>query len=120
VSALYNRILRRQFIKSTYLARVAYAVLLFGFATAYAQSPTTPPATAGENKADGNDLVSGDNRTDRESGTYPAWKTMDTHKSGYLTAKDVKSHKWLSKNFTKCNSNQDGRLTETEYASCIK
>jgi hypothetical protein len=43
-------------------------------------------AAAGEDKADGNDLVSGDNRCDRETGTHPAWKTMDTQGSGYLTA----------------------------------
>jgi hypothetical protein len=88
------------------------------------KSPTqdnlATPRTAGEDKADGNDLVSGDNRTDRETGTHPAWKTMDTQQSGYLTAKDVKSHKWLSKNFSRCNSNHDGHLTKTEYASCTK
>jgi hypothetical protein len=142
-------------MKSSYLAQVASAALLFGFGTAYAQTPntapappakavpvsTTPdttgndlldstkppaqnnlatPATAGEDKADGNDLVSGDNRTDRETGTHPAWRTLDVRKSGYLTAKDVKSHKWLTKNFSRCNSSHDGHLTETEYASCTK
>jgi hypothetical protein len=136
-------------MRSTNLARAAYAALLFGCAIAYAQTsqnPTAPPAkiqtpnttgndllngakqptqdnlatprTAGEDKADGNDLVSGDNRTDRETGTHPAWKTMDSQKSGYLTAKDVKKHKWLSKNFARCNTSHDGHLTESEYAGC--
>jgi hypothetical protein len=84
------------------------------------QDNLATPATAGEDKADGNDLVSGDNRTDRETGTHPAWNTMDTQRSGFLTAKDVKSHKWLTKNFSRCNSNHDGHLTETEYAGCTK
>jgi hypothetical protein len=78
------------------------------------------PGTAGENKAEGNDLVSGDNRSDRETGTHPAWKTMDTQGSGYLTANDVKSHKWLSKNFSRCDVNHDGHLTQKEYGSCTK
>jgi hypothetical protein len=142
-------------MKLSHLAQVASVALLFGFATAYAQTPntapsppakavpasTTPdttgndlldsakpptedrlatPATAGEDKADGNDMVSGDNRTDRETGRHPAWRTMDTQKSGYLTVQDVKSHKWLTKNFARCNSSHDGHLTETEYASCAK
>jgi hypothetical protein len=141
-------------MKSSYLAQLASAALLFGFATAYAQIPnaapaakvvpastTTPdktgndlldatkpparddlatPASAGQDKANGNDLVNGDNRTDRETGTHPAWKTMDTQNSGYLTSKDVKSHKWLSKNFSRCDSNHDGQLTKMEYAGCTK
>jgi hypothetical protein len=45
---------------------------------------------------------------------------MDTQRSGFLTAKDVKSHKWLTKKFWRCNSNHGGHLTETEYASCTK
>jgi hypothetical protein len=114
-------------VKSTYLARVASAALLFGFANAYAQTPdtaTTDPATvvpaSTTPDATGNDLVSGDNRTDRETGTHPAWKTMDTRQIGYLTAKDVKSHQWLSRNFARCNLNHDGHMTETEYANCSK
>jgi hypothetical protein len=78
------------------------------------------PRTAGEDKTDGNDLVSASNRSDRETGTHPAWNTLDTKKKGYLTANDVKSHKWLSKNFSRCNSNHDGHLTQTQYDSCTK
>jgi hypothetical protein len=89
-------------------------------AKAPTQDDLATPRTAGEDKADGNDLVSGDSRTDRETGTHPAWKTMDTQNSGYLTAKDVKSHQWLSQNFARCDLNHDGHLTETEYASCSK
>jgi len=138
-------------MRSTYLAQVAYAALLFGFATAYAQTPNTAPApgaatttpnttgndlqdsatpatqdntamqpSAGDTRADGSDVARGDNRTDQETGKHPVWKTLDTQNSGYLTAKDVKSHKWLSRNFSRCNTNHDGHLTETEYASCTK
>jgi hypothetical protein len=38
--------------------------------------------TAGQDRAAGNDLVSGENRTDRETGTHPAWQSMDSLKTG--------------------------------------
>lgn len=140
-------------MKSSYLAQAAYAALLFGFATAYAQTPATTPAaasaaipnsttpnttgndllngakppiadqlatprTAGQDKDDGNDLVSGDNMSDRETGTHPAWSTLDNRKHGYLTVNDLKSHKWLSENFARCNSSHNGHLTQKEYDRC--
>jgi Ca2+-binding EF-hand superfamily protein len=88
----------------------------------------TPPAretlatvrSSGEDKADGNDLVAGDNRSDQETGTHPVFKSLDTKNNGYLTADDLKSHKWLSKNFAKCDSDHDGHLSQKEYASCTK
>ena len=63
------------------------------------------PRSDGENKADGNDMVSGFN-------------TLDTKKNGYLTADDVKGNKWLSKNFAKCDTDHDGQLSREEYANC--
>jgi hypothetical protein len=78
------------------------------------------PGSTGEDKADGNDLVNGDNRSDQETGTHPAFATMDTNKSGRLTAADVKSHQWLSKNFGRCDTDHDGQLSQKEYASCTK
>jgi len=142
-------------MKSFNLPRVAFAALLFGCVTAYAQPPPTTPAdsptlaqnsatpdttgndlangaappageklatpkSTGEDKADGNDLVAGDNRSDQETGTHPGFKSLDTKKNGYLTADDLKSHKWLSKNFAKCDSDHDGQLSQKEYASCTK
>ena len=76
--------------------------------------------SSGEDKADGNDLVAGDNRSDQETGTHPAFKSLDTKKNGYLTADDLKSHKWLSKNFSRCNLGHDGHLTQEEYSNCNK
>ena len=82
------------------------------------QNNLASPETAGQNRADGNDLVSGDTRTARATAKHPSWKSLDTQKTGYLTAKDVKKHKWLRKNFSRCNASHDGHLTETEYATC--
>ena len=89
-------------------------------AKAPAATKLSTPASTGDDKANGNDLVSGDNRSDQETGTHPAFKSMDTNKSGYLTAADIKSHKWLSKNFSRCDADHDGQLSQKEYASCTK
>jgi Ca2+-binding EF-hand superfamily protein len=76
--------------------------------------------SSGEDKVNGNDMVGGDNRSDQETGTHPAFKSLDTKNNGYLTADDLKSHKWLSKNFARCDSDHDGQLDQKEYASCTK
>ena len=89
-------------------------------AKAPAATKLATPASTGDDKANGNDLVSGDNRSDRETGTHPVFKTMDTNKSGYLTTADIKSHKWISKNFSRCDADHDGQLSQKEYASCTK
>jgi hypothetical protein len=93
---------------------------LMSGAKAPAATKLATPASTGDDKADGNDLVSGDNRTDQETGTHPAFVTMDTNKSGQLTAADIKSHQWLSKNFARCDTDHDGQLSQKEYASCTK
>jgi hypothetical protein len=76
----------------------------------YSQSvPTTQRENArsdGEDRADGNDLVS------------PSFNSLDTKKKGSLTADDVKGHKWLSKNFSRCDTDHDGTLNRREYSAC--
>jgi hypothetical protein len=71
---------------------------------------TSSQPSAGQNKSTGNDMV-GDS-------TRPDFKTLDTKNNGYVTAQDVKSNKWLSKNFAKCDTDHDGHLSQQEYAKC--
>ena len=83
--------------------------------------PTGSPPTAGQDKAAGNDLVSPNKGGMQQgSGNRPDFKTLDSNNHGYLTADDVKSHKWLSKNFSRCNLSHDGHLTQEEYSNCNK
>jgi len=44
--------------------------------------------------------------------------TLDPTKKGALSADDVKGNKWLSKNFTRCDSDHDGTLSREEYVAC--
>jgi hypothetical protein len=147
-----NQIVRRLIMKSNYMAPVACAALLFGFAIANAQTsptstagaastptqagttngndlvdtsqavpqnPTDNPRSDGENKADGNDLVSPNKSGMQQAmATRPAFDTLDTKKHGSLTADDVKGNKWLSTNFAKCDTDHDGQLSRQEYANC--
>ena len=128
-------------MKTTYLVSVAYATLFFACAS-NAQSPPahqdTPkgndlvgnpqpspadplaaPPTSGQDKSTGNDLVgANDGQTKDSSQMRPDFDSLDTGKKGYLTAHNVKSHPWLSKNFAKCDLNHDHHLTQDEYANC--
>jgi hypothetical protein len=48
----------------------------------------------------------------------PGFDKLDTKKSGTISMSDAKSNPWLSKNFTKCDSNSDGKVSREEYIAC--
>lgn len=50
--------------------------------------------------------------------TRPSFNTLDTQKKGSLTADDVKGNKWLSRNFSRCDTDHDGTLNRKEYSAC--
>jgi hypothetical protein len=84
---------------------------------------TATPATAGQDKSSGNDLVSPKadathSGTKLASAARPDFKTLDTAKRGALTADDVKGNQWLSKNFSRCDLDHDGKLSREEYTAC--
>ncbi len=85
------------------------------------QQPADAPATAGQNKASGNNLVGkNEAKMDGSAEVHPSFQAMDVNKQGYLTVADASGHAWLSKNFARCNLSHDGRLTAKEYEACLK
>lgn len=56
---------------------------------------------------DGNNLYGG-----------AAFDKLDPKKSGMISMADAKSNPWLSKNFTKCDTNSDGNVSRDEYVAC--
>lgn len=50
--------------------------------------------------------------------TRPSFSSLDTQKKGSLTADDVKGNHWVSKNFSRCDTDQDGTLDRKEYTAC--
>jgi hypothetical protein len=86
---------------------------------------SSAPATTEQDTSHGNDVV-GPNGTAKDSGMNmkqanagrPAFSTLDTKNKGHLTADDVKGNQWLSKNFSKCDTDHDGTLDRAEYNTC--
>jgi hypothetical protein len=86
-------------LKSALLASLFGTALLFACAAAYS-------ADDGKNDAQ------------RETTTHRDFDTVDTHKHGYLTTRDVKSDDYVSRNFAKCNVKHNGHMSREEYANC--
>jgi hypothetical protein len=84
---------------------------------------TATESTAGQDKSSGNDMVNpkadaAHSGTKLASAARPDFNTLDTTKKGNLSADDVKGDAWLTQNFTRCDSNHDGKLSRAEYAAC--
>jgi hypothetical protein len=86
-------------LKSTQFASLAGAALLFACSAAY---------SADDGKTD----------AQRSTATHRDFDTVDTHKHGYLTARDVKSDDYVRRNFAKCNVKHNGHMSREEYANC--
>jgi hypothetical protein len=86
-------------LKVTQLASLAGAALLFACSAAY---------SADDGKTD----------AQRQTATHRDFDTVDTHKHGYLTARDVKSDDYVRRNFAKCNVKHNGHMSREEYAGC--
>jgi len=81
------------------------------------------PPTAGQDKTHGNDMVSPngnakDGSMKQANASRPEFSTLDTKNRGVLTAADVRNNQWLSKNFSKCDTDHDGTLDRAEYNAC--
>jgi len=133
-------------MKISYLRTGIVAASVLSCALAYGQtSPAssdssngsmTAPPSSGQDKSTGNNMVGGSQKPsgtssqpstgqDKSSGNdmvgpsmRPDFKTLDTKNNGYVTAQDVKSNKWVSKNFARCDTDHDGQLSQKEYAAC--
>jgi len=84
--------------------------------------PASAPPTAGQDKSHGNDMVSPNGTSTggmkQANASRPDFNTLDTKNKGTLTAADVRSNTWLSKNFSRCDTDHDGTLSRTEYDAC--
>jgi hypothetical protein len=85
--------------------------------------PAATPPTAGQDKSHGNDMVDSsgtgkDSAMKQANASRPEFSTLDTKNKGTLTAADVRSNQWLSKNFCKCDTDHDGTLDRAEYNAC--
>ncbi len=130
-------------MKSNYCMHLVLGALLLGSGLASAQTkdpadpskgnevtghPQPPPAnalsspqSAGQDKSSGNNLVGANTgQATAPTAMHPDFDTLDGGKKGYLKKHDVKNNKWLTKNFSRCDLDHDGRLSPDEYAHCNK
>jgi hypothetical protein len=82
-------------------------------------NPMKSPPTVGHDKAAGNNLVGADNTGQMQMKGPADFKKVDRKNKGFVVASDVKDP-WLKQNFAKCDTNSDGKVTETEYGVCTK
>jgi hypothetical protein len=87
--------------------------------------PTNAPSSTGQNKSTGNNMVDAngtaapkEHAMGQMDSTRPDFSTLDTKKTGKLSAADVKGNAWLSKNFSKCDTDHDGTVDKAEYGAC--
>ena len=48
------------------------------------------------------------------------WAMVKGHDKGYLTKEDALPNSWLAQNFSSCDKDQDGKISQAEYDSCVK
>jgi hypothetical protein len=82
-------------------------------------NPMKSPPTVGQDKSAGNNLVGADNMGQMQMKAPSDFKKIDMKNRGYVMAADVKNP-WLKQNFSKCDTNGDGKVTEAEYGVCSK
>jgi hypothetical protein len=82
-----------------------------------ATDPETP--TASHDAVTGRDLPAPSPvRPPNAVVSHPDFKTLDVNNRGYLTSDDVAQNRWLASNFSRCDANHDGRLSQQEFANC--
>lgn len=84
-----------------------------------ATSSNTNPATVGQDKSTGNNLVQPKAGGQMAMGARPDFKMIDTKNRGYVMASEA-NNPWLKQNFTKCDTDSDGKVTKAEYEMCAK
>ena len=85
-------------------------------ATAFAQSPSTPPATSGSPSSPMTQPAAPSAAARMPSPTDSpdaAWRTLDSGNRGYLQQSDVQG---LGISFEQADTNKDGRLSKEEFA----
>ena len=101
-------------IRCTTLATVPLLVAAFGLSQA--QPPTE---TQMRDNADTQARMDESHHNVRAS-QQKYFATLDRNTKGYLTNDDVSADPFLTRNWTKCDANHDGKLTIDEYMICTR
>ncbi|TQV66714.1 EF-hand domain-containing protein [Exilibacterium tricleocarpae] len=55
-----------------------------------------------------------------DKGEVPAFTDLDKDADSYISASEAKASDWLASNFSKADTDGDGRLSPSEYLTLIK
>ena len=95
------------------LTSLTALTLLIVSSLSFAQ--TTPPTE--ESGQENMNAAQKDPHTLQGSGG-DEWSMLKGHEKGYLSKQDAEPNSWLALNFTSCDKNKDGKVTEAEYTKC--
>lgn len=94
---------------------VAFTVAAISTAAFGAAPPTTTQmrdqANAGQRMDQGKDVK----HVQRQY-----FASLDRNQKGYLDTDDISADPFLTENFTKCDTDHNGKLTYAEYAACTR
>jgi len=92
-----------------------------------ATTTSSTSATTGTAGAIGTNGTSGTNGTGQSElalngslSSTQVFNTLDTTHKGHLTAGDVRKNPYLSANFSKCDTNGDNELSQSEVTLCMQ
>jgi hypothetical protein len=104
-------------MKLSNILSVAITGLALAAPLAYAQDDLSK--TSGDRNEVGDFAPPADeNGVMHQPGSRQDFDRLDTRKRGFLTADDVKSDLWLSRNFSRCNVSHTGQMTWDEFSGC--
>lgn len=83
---------------------------------AFAESSGGPPLN--QQSQDWGKQVAQRTRMNEQATTPTAFDDLDLEKAGHVTWGEAKSNPWLSRNFRRCDADQNGEVSRAEYAAC--
>ena len=83
------------------------------------ETPPPPPTDAAMANETPTQAAQKDPHNIQSSGPED-WAMVKGHDKGYLTKDDAMPNSWLAQNFSSCDKDQDGKISQAEYDSCVK
>jgi hypothetical protein len=84
-------------------------------------APTsTPPVNPASPTANPDPTARSQDPTAMQGSGPEDWNMVKGHDKGYITKTDALPNSWLAQNFSSCDADKDGKISEAEYQKCQK
>lgn len=64
------------------------------------------------------DASTGNDQMAHRKDVHTDFAAPESSHNGYVTKRDAKNNKWLTKHFNRCDTNKDGRISQPKYNTC--